>query len=323
MRAVTFSFTLFNNFNKFYFYINLVYEWPSQGGILPAKIGVSPFLINVYERNLGNLTKLTDILRLIFSLIMLILTLNNFNQAKKQLHETQRNMIEYLKIFLSAKMIVNIFIMLFYIICFALKLIYLMQNPEDLVKTFKADGFLNLNKFDFYEIKQNYETCIVIETIIVFFLFFRFIIFFYDLTRTNIFFIYIFKAFANVYVFLIILVMIIVSQAIFANNLWGQNFDEYRDLAGSIVNTLLFSIGHYQKSIMTSKNNKIWTIVFTVYFFFIVIYFFLSIFVGIFLESYRLNSLKNGYAYDLRLTAAIRSEDPDLNKKKRRAKNKM
>jgi hypothetical protein len=273
-------------------------------------------LVNVYDTDSGSMIKLFDILRLIFSLIMLILTFNNFVQAKNKLHETQKHMVEYLKIFLSPKMIINIAIMILYLSVFVIKVLYLSSNPSDLIKTSNEDDFLAAKKFDFFMINYHFENCIILETVIIFLLFFRFIFFFFDIARTQIFFIYIFKSFANVYVFLIILIMIILSKSIFANNIWGENFDEYRDIAGSILNTLLFSIGHYRRNIMESDFNKTWTLIFTILFFFIIIYFFMSTFVGIYLEAYRLNSLKNGYGYDFRMIKLLLADEPV--KKKRR-----
>jgi len=317
LRAVTFSWSLFNNVNKFYFYVYIIYEWPIHGGVLSPVVIVSPFLINVYDTNLGSLASLLDILRLIFSLIMLVLTLNNFAEAKSKLHETQKNMVEYLKIFLSPKMVINLCIMILYMSVFVTKVLYLSSKASDLIKTTNEEGFLTGKKFDFYIINYYFEVCIILETAIIFVLFFRIIFFFYDIVRTQIFFIYIFKAFANIYVFLLILIMIFLSQSIFANNIWGEYFEEYRDIQASIVNTLLFSIGHYQRNILESDVNKTWTLVYSIMFFFIIIYFFMSTFVGIYLEAYRLNSLKNGYGYDLRMIKLLLADEP-VKKKSRK-----
>ena len=213
-------------------------------------------------------------------------------------------------------MIANILIMLLYLICFIIKTIYCTQSAEESIVTTGDDKFLVLKKNEFFTTVSNFELVIVIETLIIFCLFFRIIIFFFDYTRTNNFFMYIYRSLQNVGLFLLIVILIILSNAIFANNLWGDYYDGYRDLAGSLMNTLLFSIGHYQKKIFGS-NYTGWTILFTLQFFLIIIYFIFSTFVGIFLESYRLNALENGYAYDLRINNVQEKLDKKSKKKKR------
>lgn len=230
---------------------------------------------------------------------MFLLTVNSFFTAKAKLHETERTALNQIKIFFAPRMITNILIVCLFITVFCMKSIYLTKDPFTLVYTKTTEGFLTMGQEENYTIVKNYELVIVLETFIIFCLFFRVILMTMDFPRPNVFFLYLYRAFSNIAVYLLMIILILFSMAIFANNLWGEYYDSYRDLAASLCNTLLFTIGHYQKQIFTSQYT-IWNIIFTLYFFVVVIYFILASFVGIFLESYRMNSLEHGYCYDLR-----------------------
>jgi hypothetical protein len=297
MRAMTIDFVIYNNINKYFFYINFVYEFTTTGGITAPIINIIPFLTNVYKTGFGKLILIFDIFRLFFSVFMFLITIRTFLAAKSQLHIADQNMATYVRIFLSPKMITDVAIMIVYLICFLNRVIYLQENPG-IINTNSEIGTFELVKKEYFNVVYTFQTVLILETMIVFLLFFRIITFFFEYLRTNIFFTYISRSVSNIIVYLFAVILILFCYSIFANNLWGQDFEYYRDFESSILNTLLFTIGHYHKDIFTNDN---WVIFFTIQFFFIMIYFIFNTFVGIFLESYRLNAMENGFSFDLRI----------------------
>lgn len=239
---------------------------------------------------------------------MLIFTANTFFDAKKKLHETDKNINSYILIFFQPKVITTSIIMILYVILFVSKLSHLNIDLNNVLIIDLANKYGSAIYYDFYPIVQKYELVVILETVIIFSLFARMIFFIYDYPRVNTFFIFLFNSFKKIIVFFIILMMFIICNAIFANNLWGNNYEVYKDLPASITNILLFSIGHFQIQIY-GQSFTIWNIIFTLQFFFIFIFYCLTTFVGIFLESYRITSLEIGYSYD------SRKGEEDLQKK--------
>jgi hypothetical protein len=267
--------------------------------VLSPVVTIVPFLANVYADDTGALILIFDILRLVFILLMFIFTFQSIVDAKRKLHDTEKNVTGYMKIFFQPKIITTIIIMLLYIILFATKALYLKMDSDEIWPQSSSNGFLRSVNKEFYSTVNNFELAIVLETLIIFSLFARMILFFYDYTRIFGFFIYIYNSFKRVASFFMMLIFFLLSFAVFANNLWGQYFDAYRDIASSITNVLLFSIGHFQTQIY-GYNYRWWNIIFTFLFFLIFIYFSLTTFVGIFLESYRITSTEIGYSYEYR-----------------------
>lgn len=272
-----------------------MYEFPSTGGILPPTVKVIPFLLNplLKESYIG----IFDIIRLIFILMIFCLTLKIFFDEKKL--KDEKTSVILFKAFLDSRLITTTLILFLYISCYAIKAIYLTKIPGDIIYSLSNNGYLKMNTYEYYTIVSNYEMVVILDTIIIFCLFFLFLLFSRYFVRFNIFLTYILKCIRSVFVYVLIVILILLCEAIFSNNLWGQNYQEYRDLPASFMNTLLFSIGHYQKQVFENQYQN-WNLFYTLLFFLIVIYFILSSFVGIFLEAYRLTCLEHGYAYDYR-----------------------
>jgi hypothetical protein len=299
LRSVTVSFTLSSNFSKYYFYVYSVFEFPTFGGILTGESDVIPFLVNVYDFAEGKSIYSLDILRIIFTVVIFFITFFNFKETKESMsEESQENSIENIKILFSPKILFNILIIILFVIVIIYKFINLSKNINDISLSTYKDGYIELFPYDMYYILSDFEKLILIETLLLISLFTRILLMFFGIERIKIFLDYILISARKVLAFLLILVFILLSMAIFANNLWGEYINEYKDFSSSILNILLFSIGHYRN--ISLNGFQFWNIIFNLLFFLLIIYFFLSTFIGIYLEAYRMNSLLIGYSYDAR-----------------------
>ena len=88
----------------------------------------------------------------------------------------------------------------------------------------------------------------------------------------------------------------------------------YEEYASAFFSTIMFSIGHFQKGIFDPRNGN-YQVVFTFLFFIIVIYFQLYSYFGIYLEAYRINSLKHGNSYEIRMLRRLKREEKDYTSK--------
>ena len=110
--------------------------------------------------------------------------------------------------------------------------------------------------------------------------------------------------------YFIFLVIILLFFSIFAQILFGPLNHTYVDYPSSFFSTLLFSIGHFQKNIINPFTTHVnYQVVFTFLFFIIIVYFQLYSYFGIYIETYRINSLKHGNCFDIRMMRRLRKED--------------
>ncbi len=77
-----------------------------------------------------------------------------------------------------------------------------------------------------------------------------------------------------------------------SNNLWGTVDQRFVDLMGSLSNVLMNSIGHIT---ITENGYDGWNFVYIILFFSFFIYFLINTFVGLFLEVYRISTIRKGH----------------------------
>ena len=119
---------------------------------------------------------------------------------------------------------------------------------------------------------------------------------FYSLHRIRSFVFFITHTLGKILSFLFVMIIIIFSFAIIGNNLFGNFNENFGDIAGSITSVLLFSIGHFPYIQYSFSPN--WLSLIILLMFIVIIYFFLSTFAGMSLESFRIVSMRKGYAFD-------------------------
>ena len=108
----------------------------------------------------------------------------------------------------------------------------------------------------------------------------------------------------SLFIFYIIL---IIFFAIFCQILFGSTSEQFTKYSIALLTTLEFSSSHFNTNIFTpSSYQEKYQVVFMFLLFIFVIYFFISSFFGIYLESYRLNSLKHGNTYEMRIIERLK-----------------
>lgn len=313
VRSVIASQVFYSKHSNYFFYTYILYEAQAYGGVLPPKIAVMDFLPNIYEIKNGKILRVLDILRLIIVLlIMLTGAVYFWRQYEKgsKLPEEERSSL--VSLFFKTSAFSDFFVFVFYIICFVYKITNLSVSLEEslIFADLKVGAvpFYMQNNFEFFNLLMAFETQIILECLLVFGSLFKLMNLFVLFTRVKVFFAYLLNAFARVFSYFLLVLFLIISFSFFSNNLWGAHFEQYRDLAGSLTATLLLSIGHFNTDAF-SLNFTIWNVIYIFLFFMIFIYFITTSFVAIYMESFRLNSLKYGNAYDYRMLSEQKMEE--------------
>lgn len=319
MRSVIASQVYYSKHSNYFFYTYILYELQSFGDVLPPKINVMDFLPNIYSIKNGSLINIFDILRIVIvSIIMLtgsIFFWRKYEQ-NKLIPEEERSSFFFL--LFETSYFSDLFIFVFYIACCVFKFDKLDKNLEkELLFTDIVLNSISLyfqSNFEFYNILMSFESQIILECLLVFGCLIKLITLFNIFSRVKIFFLYVINAFAKIFSYFLLVLFLIVSFSFFSNNLWGSYSEQYRDLAGSLTATLLLSIGHFTNEAF-SLNFTIWNVIYIFLFFMIFIYFITTSFVGIYMESSRLNCLKYGNSYEYR-TLNQKPIEQHVNRKK-------
>ena len=115
---------------------------------------------------------------------------------------------------------------------------------------------------------------------------------------------YFYKSAANLCLFFFIFMVFIFAFAVFSHNVWGSQNSDFSTFESSLVNFILSTVGIYNLSNL-SRSNPLLSLILIFLIFLLMIYFFMSTFSGILIESYRLTSLKDGHPYDMRKSSEV------------------
>jgi len=289
LRSIVISYTLMNYKTKFFYYISITYELNVSGFIYEPDVKVSVFLPNIYAGDYGSLLRICDIIRLIFVILLCLITLQQVLSGMK-LSSVQGTMKLFLLI-LQPTVIINLSIIIIFLICYISKIKNLQFDLNNVIKF--------INKIDNIVITPDYINTyyysldIIYETILCFLLFARTLLIFWFFKKIKTFTSYILDSLGKMILFVILIVFVFIGFVVFANNLWGLYYPSFIDLSSSFQNILLFSIGHFQKDLVYNIFPN-WTFVFMLFYYFLVVYFIMNSFVGIYLEAYRIVMLKQG-----------------------------
>jgi len=318
VRSVIISQVFYSKQSNYYYYTYILYEIQPFGSVLDPVIVVEDFLPNIYEYKYGNIIHVLDIIRLILVILIgktgTLYFLKKFNEQKCLPEEEQKS--AFILIF-ETNYFSDLYMFSLYISAFVIKVLYLSIDLEkELVfNDYKIDQTQVFwqNNFDFYNIVNKFQTQIILECLLIFGGSFKIITLFNVFPRIKIFFLYVGSAFRVVFAYFLLMLFMIISFSLFSNNLWGAYLDEYRDFSSSLTGTLLLSIGHFNRNAF-SLNFTIWNFIYIFLFFMIFIYFIMSTFVGLYIEAFRLNSLKYGNSYEYRLLNEKTSTDKQKKK---------
>jgi hypothetical protein len=280
--------------------IKKVYDRPSNS-LFPGNLEIYPFLINVWDNMNGEQILISDIIRIFLILLVFIYAFQEFLAAKQDLHETERDIINIVLLVFQPKLMCTFLLVIFYSLVFGYKISYLTLDLESLFSLNTTQKFLRLNKKEYYWQMIMFQRVLLIECFMIITILGRTIFVILEFKRIRTIFDYVRNSFRSIMTYFIIVILFLICFSIFAQNLWGENYRNYTYFDNSMVSLLLFSVGNFKSDIFRNSN-YFWNTVFIFLFFFIFIYFMLQSFVGIFVEDYRINSLKIGYTYDKRKT---------------------
>jgi hypothetical protein len=276
-------------------------------------------LINLYTfGTAGAVVMACDIIRIIAVFVIAIGALNYFNEAKASLHATERDIAHIALLVFHPTLLTSLIMIILYIYIFAKKFTYLNQDLGQYLDLDLSKDYARFKKFEFFSIVDNFESVLLLESILLFAIIARYLFVMGNIKRINTFFQYLTNSFKAVIAYWLIIILFAVFFSIFANNIFGELFFSFSSFGNAFVHVLLFSIGHLETDIFY-HNDYGWSMIWVFLFYFVFIYFFLNNFIGIFLEEYRIISLKKGYSYERR--KHIDDDDLSHMKKKKKVAN--
>jgi hypothetical protein len=303
LRGAYMTMTYFHYPDQFFYYVNVLFEFNTFGKVSIPRINVTPFNLNIYYDKTGKILLVLDIIRLVLSFFLALMALKNLKDNFDLKKGTQASVADYVLTVINPFFSLIFVSFILYLIVFIKKMSSLNQNLSTVFSIKKGVyDFKELNKNDYGNIAYDYEFVVMLDTLIIYLLFARICLVFSDFTRIKMFFSYMKISIINSFTFICIISLIFVSFAVFANNLFGDEKDNFRDFGASLMSVILITIGHF-RLIDTEKNkvDYIWKNFFLTLYIFIVVYLFLSTFIGIFLDSFRIAILRDRSTYSSRL----------------------
>lgn len=296
LRAVVVTFAFYHFTSDFYYYITIMYELSSDGSVLPTELSVNYFLTNLYSGTQGQRLRIMDVVRMLISLFLIFFILKDIIIERKEIYKNNPNANLFHVIF-RFKTISEFFVVILYCFSFSIKNIYLHDTTYTYWSVSIDNGWLTTPRDEFFFTLYWFTNDNVIESVIFFIIIWRFFMTFFRLKRIrNLAFFY-YHSFIKISTFMVILFAVFIAFSVLANNVFGSHIEEFQNLPSSITYVLLLTIGHFPGNINKSGQNGCLCIFFFLLCIFI-IYFFLSTFVGIYLESFRITSIRKGYSFD-------------------------
>ena len=177
---------------------------------------------------------------------------------------------------------------------------------------FFNNQFLELNIIEYQKIAIEYQTVIQLESLLIILLLIRFLVFFNEISRIKKYFKFLRLSLYKVYPYFIFYLFFCFIFAILAQQIWGSYQSNFKYYNESFLSIIEFSISHFQNIFYKSNIEHKFIGIFIFIFYIIIIYFMINTFFGIYLESYRLTTLKHGMGYDYRLLSKIIKKYDDI-----------
>jgi hypothetical protein len=312
MKAIIIDFTLYNYNSNLYYYIYFLIELNQNSGTLPIKYEIKPFHSNLKKMENGKGIKIIDIFRLIFAIILFLNTLLGiyFNHFKDKsntelIKEKKDNRKEtLLDTILSLRTLIDIFLFIFMIISFSIKNNNLYQNLSKNEDTAQSKDNLTDYKFlkniEYYKISHSFELSIIYDSILLILCFLRILIFFSNFELIRPIYMYIRNSFYRAIPFLFIYIILILIFALYGYFLYGLEYDSYSKYSKSFLSCLQLSIYHFKNIHNPNSIFIMFESVFIFLFSVLIIFFIGNSFFGMYLDTYRINSLKYNNMYNIK-----------------------
>jgi hypothetical protein len=312
IKAIIIDFTLYNYNSNLYYYIYFLIELNQNSGTLPIKYEIKPFHSNLKKMENGKGIKIIDIFRLIFAIILFLNTLLGiyFNHFKEKSNtelnkEKKDNRKEtLLDTILSLRTLIDIFLFTFMIISFSIKNNNLYQNLSKNEDTALSKDNLTDYKFlkniEYYKISHSFELSIIYDSILLILCFLRILIFFSNFELIRPIYMYIRNSFYRAIPFLFIYIILILIFALYGYFLYGLEYDSYSKYSKSFLSCLQLSIYHFKNIHNPNSIFIMFESVFIFLFSVLIIFFIGNSFFGMYLDTYRINSLKYNNMYNIK-----------------------
>ncbi len=305
-KAVIFDFTVYNTITKTYYYIYFLYENSfTSDGPLP-KVKIIPFYPDLKELSHGQAIYVLDIFRLIFVLVLFIIMFKTiYDEIIENITLQKKNKPSksVLSIIFSLDVLIDLALFVIYVSLFALKVNNLYNKAKDREKaSIPTESYSRISAMEYYNIATKYETVVMLECSLIICLLLKFFAYLAKLVRFHNIAKYIKLSITKGLSLFIFYIILIIFFAIFGQILFGPSSNKFTKYSIALLSTLELSISHFDTKIFTpSSYQEKYQVVFMFLLFVCVIYFFISSFFGVYLESYRLNSLKHGNTYEMRI----------------------
>jgi len=299
LRAVVSTFTLYNIKFQKYVYIKILYEVSSDGYVVQNSLFIVPFEINVYFGKQGVSIYIYDIIRLICVIYFILLVFQVVLEVKPGI-DGKVNPMDYITLLLQSKVILNLTISILFIIIFATKTSQLNNSSEML----KPEN--RFNKVDHYNISNNFKNVFLLESILIFALVSRILLFFTDFKRIRTFSHLLHNVIKRLYFVFLNITFLYLGFVILANNLHGVYSDDYGDLPSSIRIILMISVGFPSQIYNNINDDFNYLFLYIIYMF--IVYFLLNILIGAYTEMSRITGLIKGHVEDYKELSMLEKE---------------
>ena len=316
IKSILIDFTLYDYNSNTYFYVYLLYELGENFGKKLTKKEVIPFHPNLKNIYYVNRIKILDIFRLIFIIFLFLFFIKNFidnfsdkNQSKNFIKKKKNyDESKFYNIF-SLHNILDLISFIFYLIIFIKKKHFLYQNQKKNENvSINFEGFIIPENFEYFNIANQYEIVVALESLLLLLLIIR-IICFFKLKRIKLFQLYLKISFIKIFPYFLIYIFLLLAFSIFANKLFGLHNNEFSEFKYSFFKIVQFSILHFSFDDFKFNGKFIsYEALFMILFYMIIIFYITSNFLGILIEGYRLNSLEKGNIHSNRMLKNIKKE---------------
>jgi len=237
-------------------------------------------------------------------LINIFFLCNFLKEYLKELSERAKKAARpsVLSTLMQAKYVIELTIISLYFSRYSLKVFYSLKinDIESLTsfinEEYSGGGYYTKQNYnEFFSLKAFYTIDKLYDILLFFISYVRFITYFIFNPKIKDFMNFIFDALTRIAYFMVFYVIVIIFLCVFSNNLFGLRTEAFKDFISSFFYILLFCNGHNH---LISKHNNyfgFWEMIFIFMIFIIIVFFLNSVFIGIYLEAFRLVSWKTGY----------------------------
>ena len=104
------------------------------------------------------------------------------------------------------------------------------------------------------------------------------------------------KAGIDLVIYSFILFPMLIGFCFVGMNLWGTYSEEYSTFQNAFISILLLAVGKADVLALVTIDYY-WTLLFLTFFYFVIVFFLISVFLGIFVDSYRMVIMDIGYSF--------------------------